>query len=398
MIPKIDSDIGILSYTTKYAGCGGKIRQNYEDFAVSEVLAQKTLDSLSNDDGFAVYKLKKSGLDTNHALDLIFRKTGVRLKALGLKDASAVTEQFVCAMAKNKTLSNHLDDRVSIQRIGLAKKPLSAKDMVGNRFVIKISGATKSPSDFVESDRILNFYGYQRFGSRRPVTHLVGKALIQKRFADAVQLMLSHTSEYDSEENTKLRKEMADQSKFAGLYKTIPKQMDLERILLREMVDHNDPKKAMAALPLSMRRLFVDAYQSFLFNLTLSRAFEYGEDVFSAKQGDVCYGKNAEIGKYEMDESQQLAVPLVGYSYFKKTRFDFHISKILQDEGVVPSDFYIKEMQEASAEGGFRTARIVCKNLAVGGDTISFELQRGSFATMVLREIMKPSDPLEAGF
>jgi tRNA pseudouridine13 synthase len=398
VIPKIDSDIGILSYTTKYAGCGGKMRQHNEDFAVSEVLAQKTLDSLSKDDGFAVYRLKKSGIDTTHALDLVFRKTGVRLKALGLKDASAVTEQYVCAMTKNKTLSDYSDGKITLQKIGFAKKPLSAKDMLGNKFIIKISGAAKSPSDFAESDRILNFYGYQRFGSKRPVTHLVGKALIQKRFGDAVTLMLSHTSEHDAVQNTKIRKEMADRSKFADLYKTVPKQMDLERILLREMLEHDDPKKAMSALPLSLRRLFVEAYQSYIFNLTLSRAFEYGEEVFSAQDGDVCYGKNATIGKYEMDKSQQLAVPLVGYSYFKKTRFDFHISKILHDEGVTPSDFYIKEMQEASAEGGFRTARIICKDLAVKENMMIFELQRGSFATMVLREIMKPSDPLEAGF
>jgi len=398
VIPKIDSDIGILSYTTKYSGCGGKIRRNYDDFAVSEMLAQKTLSSLSGEEGFAVYKLKKSGIDTNHALDLIFRKTGTRLKALGLKDAYAVTEQFVCSVAKNRVPLAYSDDKVSIQKIGFAKKPLSAKDMTGNKFVIKIVGAKKEPSDFTESDRILNFYGYQRFGSKRPVTHLVGKALIQKRFDEAVMLMLSYTSECDSEENTKLRKEMADQSKFAELLKTIPRQMDLERTLMAEMLKHDDPKKALSALPLSIRRLFVDAYQSYLFNLTLSKAFEYGEDMFCAAPGDVCYDKNADLGKYEMDPAQQLAIPLVGYAYFKKTRFDFHISKILQDEGISPSDFYIKEIQEASSEGGFRTARVVCTNFAVKGDVVSFELQRGSFATMVLREIMKPSDPLRTGF
>jgi len=398
VIQKIDSDIGILSYTTKYPGCCGKIRQRREDFAVYELLAQKAISSLSQDEGFAVYKLKKSGIDTTHALDVVFKKTGVRLKTLGLKDASAVTEQFVCSMAKNKALADFSDGKVSIQKIGFAKKPLSAKDMTGNKFVIKITEATGDPSEFAESDRILNFYGYQRFGSKRPVTHLVGKALVQKRFDEAVILMLSFTSEHDSQENTKLRKEMADASKFAELLNTVPKQMDLERILMAEMIEHQDPKKAISALPLSIRRLFVDAYQSYLFNLTLSRAFEYGEDLFNAKQGDVCYDKNAELGKYEMDQTQQLAVPLVGYSYFKKTRFDFHISKILQDEEMSPSDFYIKEMQEISSEGGFRTARVVCTNFAAKGDTVSFELQRGSFATMVLREIMKPSDPLKAGF
>jgi tRNA pseudouridine13 synthase len=55
-------------------------------------------------------------------------------------------------------------------------------------------------------------------------------------------------------------------------------------------------------------------------------------------------------------------------------------------------------MQEASNEGGFRTARMVCADYVAKKDTASFTLQRGSFATIVMREIMKPSNPLEAGF
>lgn len=398
MIPKIDADIGILLYTTKFAGCGGKIRNTLEDFAVAEVLSKKTIDSLSGQDGYAVYRLKKAGIDTNHALDNIFRKTGVRLKALGLKDAHALTEQYVCAMAQNKTIPNYSDGKVALERIGFAKKPLSAKDMVGNNFVIRVSGADSSLANFAESDRILNFYGYQRFGSKRPVTHLVGKAIIQKRFSDATKLILSFTSEHDSQENTKIREELADQSNYSRMLPMIPPQMDLERTILSELVLHGDPKKALHKLPLGIRRLYVEAYQSFLFNLTLSHAYQYGEDLFVPKQGDVCFDKNAKLGKYEMDDTQLLAVPLVGHSYFKKTRFDYHISKILEQEQIKPSDFFLKEMQEVSHEGGFRSASIVCTDFTIKSDVVSFSLQRGSFATMVMREIIKPQRPLEAGF
>jgi tRNA pseudouridine13 synthase len=398
VIPKIDSDIGILTYTTAYPGCGGKIRAQNDDFAVSEVLDKKTLESFSQDEGYAVYNLKKYGIDTNHALQTIFKKYGVRLKALGLKDAAATTEQFVCSMAKNKSLPIYSNEKISLEKIGFAKKPLSAKDMVGNRFMVKITGAKRDISDFSESEKILNFYGYQRFGSKRPVTHLVGKAIVQKRFDDAVRLVLSYSSEHDSPENTKIRKMLEDQSKYSEALQTIPKQMDLERVLLKEMIQHNNPKKAFYKLPLSIRRFFVDAYQSFLFNLTLSRSYEFGENLFTSQQGDVCYDKNAKLGKYEMDPQQQLAIPLVGYSYFKKTRFDFHISKILSEQEVSERDFYIKEMQEVSNEGGFRTARIVCADFEAKKDTARFTLQRGSFATIVMREIIKPSDPLEAGF
>ena len=46
---------------------------------------------------------------------------------------------------------------------------------------------------------------------------------------------------------------------------------------------------------------------------------------------------------------QRLALPFVGYSYYKKTRFDYQISKILKQEEITPKDFFIKEMQEVSS-------------------------------------------------
>ncbi len=397
MIPKIDSDIGILSHTTSFVGCGGRIRAKFEDFAVSEILDKKTIDSLSSD-GYAVYRLKKTGIDTNHALDLIFKKTGVHLKALGLKDASAVTEQYVCSMAQNKILPNYSDGKIVLEKIGFAKKPLTGKDMVGNHFTIRIDGADQTLADFAEFDRILNFYGYQRFGSKRPVTHLIGKAIIQQRFAEAVNLLLSFTSPYDSEQNTKIRQELADTQNHSKVLPMVPPQMDLERTILEQMISHGDPKLALHHLPIGIRRLYIEAYQSFLFNRTLSEAYKYGEDLFAPQQGDVCFDKNANLGKYQMNDSQKLAIPMVGYSYFKKTRFDYHISKILEQEQIKPSDFYLKETQELSNEGGFRSAKIECSDFMINLAVASFSLQRGSFATMVMREIIKPQNPLEAGF
>ena len=55
-------------------------------------------------------------------------------------------------------------------------------------------------------------------------------------------------------------------------------------------------------------------------------------------------------------------------------------------------------MQEISNEGGFRNASIKCTEVKVNENIIDFTLSRGSFATMVLREIMKPKDPILAGF
>ncbi len=398
MISDLDSQIGISVYSTEFSGIGGKIRLSPEDFLVSEKISEKSQNSINDKEGYAVYKLKKKKIDTNHALSDIFRKKGIRLKSLGLKDASAITEQFVCSGNKGKCIENYSTEKYSLEKIGHVKKPLSKKDMVGNHFKIKISECKKGLSLFSEYEKILNFYGYQRFGSKRPVTHLIGKAILQRDFSKAVDLVLSFTSNYDSKENTEIREKLTDRENYRKYFDMVPYQMDIERIVLKEMIEHGDSFKAIRAIPLSLRRFYIQAYQSFIFNQSLSLAFSDGENLFQAKSGDVCFDFKGIIGKFVHGLDQKLALPFVGYSYYKKTRFDFQISKILRQEEITPKDFFIKEMQEVSSEGGFRQAAIHCTNYSSNHDVVEFSLSRGSFATVLLREIMKPDNPITAGF
>ncbi|MGI0062206.1 MAG: tRNA pseudouridine(13) synthase TruD, partial [Nitrosotalea sp.] len=348
---------------------------------------------------YAVYKLKKQGIDTNHALSDIFTKYGLRLKALGLKDANATTEQYVCDMTTGRSTDTLITNRYTLEKIGLVQKPLTKKDMVGNNFKIKIEGANFSKvAQFADYNKILNFFGYQRFGSKRPVSHLIGKAILQKNFNYAVETLLSFTSEYDLEHNNKIREMLKDKSNYAKAFDQVPPQMDIERIVLGEMIDHGDALKALRAIPIQLRRFFVEAFQSFVYNQTISKAYEAGEDMMQPQQGDVCFDKDDNLGRYQNDPEQRLTVPLVGYSYSKKNRFDSFISQILLEEQITPKEFFIKEMQEASAEGGFRQAIISCKDFAIKEPYVDFTLSRGSYATILLREIIKPSDPIAAGF
>jgi len=264
--------------------------------------------------------------------------------------------------------------------------------------VIKISDCSDGLSTFTEHTKILNFYGYQRFGSKRPVTHLIGKSILQRDFKKAVELILSFTSTYDSKENTEIREKLSDNENFEKYFNQVPLQMDIERIVLKEMIEHGDSFRAIRAIPISLRRFYIQAYQSFIFNQSLSSAYLDGENLFEAQQGDVCFDFKGIIGKYVKGLDQHLALPFVGYSYYKKTRFDYQISKILQQEEIAPKDFFIKEMQEVSSEGGFRQAAIHCSNYSSYDTTVEFSLSRGSFATILLREIMKPQDPMTAGF
>ena len=398
MIPNLDSQIGITVYSTEFNGIGGKIKVEPEDFQVTEVISKRAQNSITDQDGYAVYKLKKKNIDTNHALSDIFRKKRIRLKSLGLKDAYAITEQFVCSGNKGKTIEKFSTDKYSLEKIGFVKKPLSKKDMISNHFKIKITDSSDELSSFVEYDKILNFYGYQRFGSKRPVTHLIGKAILQRNFKKAVELILSFTSLYDSKKNTEIREKLADKENYEKYFDQVPYQMDIERIVLKEMIKHGDYIRSIHSIPLPLRRFYVQAYQSFLFNLALSSSFVDGENLFKAQSGDICFDSKGIIGKYTKGLDQSLALPFIGYSYYKKTRFDYQISKILEQEEISPKDFFIKEMQEISNEGGFRQAAIHCSNYSSQETTVEFSLSRGSFATILLREIVKPKDPIIAGF
>ena len=398
MIPQIDQDIGISVYTTKYPSINGKIKQNENDFSVSEVLSEKALSSFDNSEGHAVYLLTKSGIDTNHALSDIEKRYGIVLKSLGLKDANATTKQYVFTHKKLNSLEKIEGKKYSAMRVGFTQKPISKKHMLGNAFEITVSENTTPLPSFSENEKILNFFGYQRFGSRRPITHLVGKSIIQGNYDDTLDYLLNFSSKYDSEKNNELRKLISERKSESEVIELLPYSMDIERNLLKHLNDDKDPKNAIRSIPLKLRRFYVQAYQSYLFNKTLSMAYEYEEELFSPTADDVCFDKNYELGKYQNDPKQKLAIPLIGHSYYKKSRFDYYIKKILEDESLSPKNFFINDFQELSLDGGFRNASIDIQNFSIQQNLVKFQLSRGSYATIVLREILKPENPLECGF
>ena len=346
MISEIDSELGLSVYSTNFPGTKGKIKQNNEDFEVSEVISEKASNTISEDNGLAVYTLRKNGIDTTHALHDAEKRYGLVLRALGLKDSNAITEQYVQAKTVSRSLEQIEGKNYSLRRIGFSKKPISKQDMLGNKFKIKISDLTNDISQFNEHDKILNFFGYQRFGSKRPVTHLIGKAIIQENYQKAIDFLLSHSSKYDSGENNHYRKLISERKSNLEVIDQLPKSMDIEIAVLRSLAKSNDQKMAIREIPLQMRRFYIQAYQSYIFNKTLSMAFEYEEDLFVPKENDVCYDRTGKLGKFQNGADQRLTIPLVGHSYFNKTRFDYYIQKFLEEEEVSPSEFLIKNFQE----------------------------------------------------
>jgi tRNA pseudouridine13 synthase len=134
-----------------------------------------------------------------------------------------------------------------------------------------------------------------------------------------------------------------------------------------------------------------------------------GEEISVPKNGDLCfeleenniYGKVRKFNQSVDDTSKFVpAIRMTGYTFQPgKGRFETITNNILKEEDIQPRDFYISEMDELSAQGGFRQAPLLCRDLRyLDSLVLSFKLSAGSYATILLREIMKPHDPVRSGF
>ncbi|MEO9364508.1 MULTISPECIES: tRNA pseudouridine(13) synthase TruD [Candidatus Nitrosocaldus] len=471
IVSDLDRMIGLEVYSTATEGVKGRIRRSsnnsrsdghYDHFMVEEVIDVDGRISISkvrdNRHRYPLFILRKEGIDTIHALKELESKYGLRLNALGLKDANASTLQYVTSdrvlgvrRRKRENIGSEKGDgdgegggeggrgmgikevdedeeeekelstrHCSLKFVGYLDRMLRKRDLIGNRFTITIE---IDPSDHeylekiksvimeVRARRVGNFYGYQRFGSIRPVTHLVGKAITKRRFREAVDTFLTYIGEYEDEQSRNVRLMLRDGLSEESI-EHIPYHMDLERDLVESMIKSSDPIRALRRLPISVRRLFVEAYQAYIFNRTLSIAIREGYDISTPSMGDICFSvdvnnKVGDICRFDGSRSKDglvPAIPLVGFAFKPIGRFGTIVERVMEEEEICSKDFYIKEMQEVSVEGGFRpspllllynTFEILSNN---GGIRVRFALPKGSYATVLLREVIKPAQPTLVGF
>jgi len=412
-VPRIDSLAGIDCYCTSFAGIGGSIKQRSDGFRVVE-LADESLDiSLSYDEShrYPLYVLEKHDIDSNHALFEIEHELHMRLRIMGIKDSKAATMQYAGMERVIRNPPIELKSRhTRLTLRGFTKHPIGKRFLAGNKFEITIYNVRSSDlSSFVpQIGMVGNFYGLQRFGSERLVTHLVGREIVKRNFMQAVELLLSHTTEFDTQISREIRGRCADPSNYRQLLKMLPRGMDIERQVLSALVAGRDTIAALRAIPITIRRLFVQAYQAYIFNICLSRAIMGGEDLLKPETGDLCFEMEGpatfgRIIKYDPTSMTKVvpAIRMAGYTFQPgKGRFENITRTILHEEEVAAKDFYIKEMQELSHQGGFRQAPLWCMDFSYKRDPlmVSFKLPKGSYATTLLREIIKPDDPIRSGF
>jgi tRNA pseudouridine13 synthase len=414
----VERAVGILCYATIGEPCGARAKSRPEDFVVEELIATPGLDATEKRGYYPLYRIEKRHIDTLHMAEELSSALKSKVSFGGLKDKRASAVQYATPTSLRASRPATVErERFTARLVGFIPSPLSRGAVIGNRFDItlrescpEVGARIEDVVRLAEAGRIPNFYGLQRFGPSGAGTHRIGKALVTGRFEEAVRLMLLEPRARDGETARAAREALA-KGKYDEGYRLLPPEQDVERLVARELSRHpQDWVRALRAVPLKVRRLYVQAYQSAIFNMTISSAVADEEDISTYRAGD----NWAEVSADGLVTSRVMGVrdpapgnpvpmvQVVGYAFRDYgSRFDRYVKEVMEGEGISPGQFYIREMQEVSSEGGFRRPHLAVRDVSWGveGDTarIRFALGRGQYATVLLREIIKPSDPVAAG-
>jgi tRNA pseudouridine13 synthase len=438
------------AYATKTEGIGGTIKQSIDDFIVEEVLvdgskanvtgvvADRVIGSSPNKQRFLLCLMVKRNWDTFIATKNVAKSLGIdatRVQFAGIKDARAITAQHITLENISPEEAAKIDIKdVKVTPIGYVREMLSLFYLLGNNFTITIRNIAVPES--VAKERveqsiqklttiggIPNYFGHQRFGTTRPITHLVGKALAQDQFEDATMLFLAKPSPHEHPTSRQARQQLEDTHDFKWASENYPKQLRFERMMLNYLAANpTDYVGAFQRLPPKLLALFVQAHQSYLFNRFLSERLKHGLPLNEAVVGDFVVGvERSGLPMTSMEKmvteanlaqvtasvkvgKLRVALPIFGMRQKLSSGEMGELErKVLASENIGDGPVLLNELSRVGGKGGLRTALTPVRAFRLLSASenmvqVNFMLLRGCYATILLREIMKPQNPESAGF
>lgn len=416
--PAEEQALGLRSYLTTTPGIGGKLRTEPEDFVVVE-----TGDGPDRFDAgvHTAARVRLKNWETNRFAAQAARVLNLhrdQVAFAGMKDKRAVTEQwftFRCPPAAVAQLGTLAD--VEVLEAYPTRKAHFTGAHAGNRFVLRVRESTGDRSAVDQAAEAIraeggvpNFFGPQRFGGHfRPVTHLVGKAIVEGDLEEAVRLYVGNPMAGESDEAQAARKLYDKTRDPTAALEIYPQKLDPERAILRRLAARPDDfRNAIQALPENLVQLFVHAHQSWLFNQILSARVEAGLGLTRVHDGDLAMGVdddgvrvhqvtsfNREKVQREVERGRAtLTAPLVGLATPLATGAPGEVEEaVLLANGIETADFRLRELPELASDGRRRGILQPVRGLDVtwvdGDPVFAFALGKGSYATVVLREFMK---------
>lgn len=410
-----------LPYLTKTSPLGGELKRRIEDFVVEEILEDGTVCEIEqlnqtplNKIALAIptnpnpikydqlhVRMEKFNIETTFAIRTLSRGTGGSVKRIGyagLKDKRALTCQRISLWRPDvNKLSKFFVKGLALHHATWSDTRIDLGMLRGNKFTITIRNIegseddiSKKVTDFTHDlmNGVPNYFGEQRFGGYREITHVVGKLLLQNRTEEAIMEYLCKESEGEQEDLRAARRKLRETRDFAAALKEYPDSAHFEIAMLNHLV--NLPKDfagAFQRLPAQTRYLFTHAYQSHVFNLIVAERVKRG--LFYPIEGDV------------LENGVPTAVlPGIRSTFSKGIPGEIE-QDVLNKEKITPQFFANPNMNELASWGARKPILLKVhdfKLVHVREDEfnpekkaarVAFWLDKGNYATVALRELLK---------
>ena len=415
---KEEKDMGMEVFFTRAAGVGGHIKAEPEDFIVEEV----SILPPPGNGKYTIARIETRGWETNALLKKMSSRLRIpvsRIGFAGMKDKRAVTRQIISFPCEIKDISDIKLPGVSIDVLYKSRHQVFRGNLKGNRFNILIRDIEGKKETVGEICREIeqaggfpNFFGVQRFGVIRPITHLVGKYIVQGDMEKAVMTYVANPMKGESEDAYKARKFLEETHDFSAALDMYPEKLAFERQMISYLSKkEGDWKGALKELPRNLSVMFIHAYQSYLFNRMLSMRLKQGIPINGVVEGDIIIDfKNGEVQSRNGMKVNRNNIDKINRQVEKGNCFpsgaiigyDTEIAdgvmgeierKIMEEEGVEPEKFAISELPSLSSQGMRRILLSPVKRIEWEMDEtdlrLSFFLPKGCYATCLLREFMK---------
>ena len=393
--------------TRDLPGLGGVLRASIEDFVVEEV----PLYAPAGEGDHAMFLLEKRGLSTFESLLWISKAVRVsehRIGYAGLKDARAVTTQWMSAprVPPERVLALR-HPRMRVLAAARHPHPVRVGHLLGNRFSVRVRGANpdavpaaREALEALRARGVPNAYGVQRFGVRSD-GHEMGRALLRGDYEEFLALLLGRP--HPAEVDTRVREARAayDRGELEKALGLFPMKHRTHKRALAERLRSGSAEAAFQALGKRPRRIYVSAWQSWLFNRCLDARLAAGThdrllagDVAILHAEEACYRVEdpaAEEGRARAFVASPTG-PLAGHDLPRATGEPGRLEgEVLASEGFDEADF---RTPLTRVRGSRRPYRVPLRDPTLevepdGAVLVRFGLPPGSFATVVLDELMK---------
>ena len=412
LMPNTNDKLVLPLLTEDLPGIGGVIKTRHEDFIVEESPAYEP-----SGEGTHVYALiEKRGITTIHALSRIAKALKMGRKYIGfagLKDTHAVARQWISIEHINPDSLLQLQlPGVKVLRLARHRNKILLGHLSANSFTIRIRNFTPPPQQAVrQTEEMLavltrrgvpNFFGPQRFGNRND-GHLLGKAIITGQIEQFLDIFLGRPEQCEPAVFVTART-LYEKGDYQKAYDSWPNSFFEQRHALEQLL--NNPagkKKAYNAIDKHLRRLYISAYQSHIFNRTLTARMPLIDKLI---EGDMAY--KHENGACFRVENPQAEQPRCDAFEISPTGpiFGRRMTELTGPAGAIENPMLteVRELTDnfnslgkPTTGGSRRPLRFRPKNTKVSagqddlGDYIElqFSLHSGCYATTLLREITK---------